>query len=153
MVGWSVLAGVCVLAIVTLVATLMDTGPPELPAGSDLVLPLAKLKPNKLFLFRYRIDGSTFAPLAVQRGPDGIIRAGFSVCRRCFRLGSYEWSGKVMCGHCRHVMMMPDPGTDTGTAKSGCALPWLEYSVEANNVTVRAATIQSEFQRLFVSRQ
>ena len=151
MVGWSALAAVCVLAFVTLWVMLTDTGPPELAAGSDLVLPLGKLKMNKLFLFRYRIDSSTLVPVAVQKGPDGTIHAAFAACRPCLKSGSYEWSGKVMCGHCRHIMKMPGPGAETPPTKSGCGLPKLEYTVEANSVTVRGATVKDEFAREFLT--
>ena len=151
--GWSVLGGVVAIACLALWATLTERGPIELETGSDLVLPLAKLKANKLFLFRYRIDSSTLAPVAVQRGQDGIIRAAFSTCRRCFRSGSYEWSTQLICGHCRHVMKMPDPKLMTEAAKSGCALPSLEYSLEADALFVRATTMQSEFSKQFGFRQ
>lgn len=149
MVGRAVLAGVSLLAIATLWVVLTDTGPRVLEAGSDLVVPLAKLKTNKLFLFRYRIDSSTLVPVAVQSGPDGMIHAAFAACHPCMKSGSYEWSGKVMCGHCRHVMKMPGPGTETPATKSGCGLPKLEYTVEANSVSVRGATIKDEFARQF----
>lgn len=147
---WAVLGGVAVLALVTLVATLVDTGPPELAAGSDLVLPIAKLKANKLFLFRYHLNSSTVVPLAVERVPDGTIRVAFGACRPCLKSGGYESSGKVMCGHCRHVMKLPGPGSEVPTGKN-CALPKLEYAVEESQIVVRAATIQSEFERQFVA--
>ena len=138
------------LALLALWFSLVEgRGWPELKEGSDLVLPLAKLKTNKLFLFRYRIDSSTLVPVAVQKGPDGTIRAAFAACRPCFRSGSYEWSGKVMCGHCRHVMKMPDPRPESGPAKSGCTLASLEYAVAADTLLVRGATIQSEFSKQF----
>jgi uncharacterized membrane protein len=148
---WSVLAGVCVLAIVALVVTLVDSGPPELAAGSDLVLPIAKLKTNKLFLFRYHLDSSTVIPLAVQRVPDGTIRVAFGACRPCLKSGGYESSGKVMCGHCRHVMKLPGPGSEIPTGKN-CALPKLEYGMDGSQLVVRAATIQSEFEKQFIGR-
>ncbi len=128
-------------------------GWPELKEGSDLELPLAKLKANKPFLFRYRIDSYTLAPVVVQKGADGSIRAAFAVCRPCFRSGSYEWSGKVMCGHCRHVMKMADAKTEVGATKSSCALPRLEYALEGDRLSVRGATIQSEFSRQFLGGQ
>lgn len=148
---WTVLASVGVLAIVTLVVTLVDTGPPELAAGSDLVLPVAKLKTNKLFLFRYHLDSSVVVPLAVERVPDGTIRVAFAACRPCLKSGSYESSGKVICGHCRHVMKLPGPGGEMPTGKN-CALPKVEYAVEGNRLLVQATTIQSEFGRQFVTQ-
>ncbi len=147
--GWSVLAGVFALAVVTLWATFTETRPRDLEAGSDVVLPLAKLKTNRLFLFRYHIDGSNLVPVALQKGPDGMIRAAFATCRRCFTSRNYESSGQLVCGHCRHVMRMPDPRTNSGAQKSGCALPSLEYAVESGRVFVRAATIESEFSSQF----
>lgn len=151
--GRSVLGGVVAIACLALWATLTERGPIELETGSDLVLPLAKLKANRLFLFRYRIDSSTLAPVAVQRGQDGIIRAAFSTCRRCFRSGSYEWSGQLMCGHCRHLMRMPDPRPESGLTKSGCALPSLAYSLKADTLFVRSAIMHSEFSKQFGVRQ
>jgi len=148
---WSVLAGVGVLAIVTLVVTLVETGPLELATGTDLVLPIGKLKTNKLFVFRYHLNASAAVPLVVQRVPDGTIRVAFAACRPCLKSGSYESSGKVMCGHCRHVMKLPGPGSEIPTGKN-CALPRLEYGVEGTQLVVRAATIQSEFERQFVAR-
>jgi uncharacterized membrane protein len=147
------LAGVCVLAIVTLAVTLMDTGPPQLPAGSDLVLPLAKLKANQPSLFRYHIDASTLAPVVVQKAADGSIGAAFGACRPCFKSGSYEWSGKLMCGHCRHVMKMADAKTEPSAKKSSCALPRLDYTFQGDRVVVREATILSEFSRQYSIRQ
>jgi hypothetical protein len=73
---------------------------------------VVQLKTNQLFLFRYRIDPSTAASVAVQRGSDGIIRAALALCRSCAESRNYELSGKVVCGHCRHVMKMPDPTTE-----------------------------------------
>lgn len=142
------------LALLALWFSLVEgRGWPELKEGSDLVLPLAKLKTNKLFLFRYRIDSSTLVPVAVQKGPDGTIRAAFTACRPCFRSGSYEWSGKVMCGHCRHVMKMPDPVKESDVKKSGCALPSLEYVVGGENLYVRGNIIAAEFSRQFLGGQ
>ena len=124
-------------------------GWPELSEGSDLVLPLAQLKANKLFLFRYRIDASTTAPVAVQRGSDGIIRAALASCRSCSKSQSLEWSGKVVCGHCRHVMKMPDPGTEPDEKKPGCVLPSLGYSIVGDRFLVRGEIIKAEFLRQF----
>ena len=149
----SVLASVCVLAIVTLAVTLMDTEPPQLPAGSDLVLPSAKLKANQLSLFRYHIDASTWVPLVVRKTADGSIGAAFGACRPCFKSGSYEWSGQLMCGHCRHVMKMADAKTEPNPKKSSCVLPRLDYTLEGDRVIVRGATIQSEFSRQYALRQ
>jgi len=152
--GWSVLAGVFVLAFFTLWASFAETSVPrELAAGSDIVLPLAKIKTGKLFLFRYHIDSSATAPVAVLRGPDGMIHATFAACRPCFKSGSYERSGKHMCGHCRHVMNVKDPKDQIPPAKSACMLLSLEYAVEGNILLVRAATIQSEFSRQFGIQQ
>lgn len=111
------------------------------------MLPLAQLKTNKLFLFRYRIDPSTAAPVAVQRGSDGIIRAALASCRSCSKSRNYELSGKVVCGHCRHVMNMPDPVREPDVKKSGCALPALEYAVGGGNLSVRGDIIEAEFRK------
>jgi uncharacterized membrane protein len=143
--GWSVLAAVLALALLTLWGSFTGTEPRELQAGSDLVLPLAQLKTNKLFLFRYRIDPSTAASVAVQRGADGIIRAALASCRSCFKSRNYEWSGKLVCGHCRHVMKMPDPVKELDVNKSGCALTALEYVVGDDSLSVRGDIIKAEF--------
>jgi uncharacterized membrane protein len=150
--GWGVLVAISTLALLTLWVSLKETEPRELQAGSDLALPLAQLKTNKLFLFRYRIDPSTAAPVAVQRGSDGIIRAALASCRNCSRSRNYELSGKVVCGHCRHVMKMPDPKTEPDVKKPGCALPSLGYSIEGDRVLVRGETISAEFFRQFRPR-
>ncbi len=147
--GWSVLAAVTALALLTLWFSFTGTEARELQAGSDLVLPLAQLKTNKLFLFRYRIDPSSVGPVAVQRGSDGIIRAALASCRSCSRSRSFESSGKLICGHCRHVMKMPDPGTQPDEKKPGCVLPSLGYSMEGDKVLVPGERIQAEFWRQF----
>jgi glucan phosphorylase len=62
---------------------LEDNGPPELNAGSDLVLPLARMKPTKLFLFRYRINTQRQRQLLFKRGLDRIVRAALALCPAC----------------------------------------------------------------------
>jgi uncharacterized membrane protein len=145
--GCSVLAAIFTLALLTLWTSFKETEPLELQAGSDLVLPLAQLKTNKLFLFRYRIDPSTAASVAVQRGSDGIIRAALASCRSCFQSRNYEWSGKLVCGHCRHVMKMPDPVQEPDEKKFGCALTALDYALAGGSLSVRGDTIKVEFVR------
>jgi uncharacterized membrane protein len=147
--GWGVLVAISTLALLTLWVSLKETEPRELQAGSDLVLPLAQLKTNKLFLFRYRIDPFTAAPVAVQRGSDGIIRAALASCRSCSKSRNYELSGKVVCGHCRHVMKMPDPTTEPDVKKPGCALPSLSYSIVDDRFLVRGEMMRAEFFRQF----
>jgi uncharacterized membrane protein len=138
------------LALLTLWFSLVEgRGWPELNAGSDLVLPLAQLKTNKLFLFRYRIDASTTAPVSVQRGSDGIIRAALASCPSCPKSRNYERSGKLVCGHCQHVMKMPDPTTEPDVKKTGCDLPSLGYSIVDNKFLVRGEVIRAEFLRQF----
>lgn len=138
------------LALLALWFSLVEARPgPELKEGSDLDLPIANLKAKKLFLFRYRIDASTTAPVAVQRGSDGILRAALASCRSCSKSQSLEWSGKVVCGHCRHVMKMPDPGTEPDMKKPGCALPSLSYSIVGDRFLVHGEMIRAEFLRQF----
>jgi hypothetical protein len=63
-VRWSVFGGLLALAALTLWFSLRDEiGPAEFKEGSDLSLPRARLKPGKLFLFRYRIDPSITTPV------------------------------------------------------------------------------------------
>lgn len=113
--------------------------------GGGYCVASRKLKPKKLFLFHYRMDSSTLVPLAVQKGMDRTIHASFAACRPCFRSGSYEFSDKVMCGHCRHIMTMTEAKAETSPAKSSCALPRIEYAMEGDKLLVHAATIESEF--------
>ncbi len=150
--GWSVLAAVFALALLTLWSSFKETEQRELQVGSDLVLPLTQLKTNKLLLFRYHIDSSMVAPVAVQRGSDGIIRAALASCRSCSKSRNYEWSGKLVCGHCRHVMKMPDPATEPDGKKPGCALPSLGYSIVGDSFIVRSERISAEFSRQFRPR-
>ncbi len=150
--GWSVLAAIFTLALLTLWVSLTETEPRELQAGSDLVLSLAQLKANKLFLFRYHIDPSTTASVAVQKGSDGIIRAALASCRSCSKSRNYEWSGKLICGHCRHVMKMPDRTTEPDAKKPGCALPSLGYSIVGDRFLVRGEMISAEYSRQFKPR-
>lgn len=147
--GWSVLVVISTLALLTLWVSLKETEPRELQAGSDLVLPLAQLKTNKLFLFRYRIDSSTVALVAVQRGSDGIIRAALAACRSCSKSRNYESSGKVVCGHGQHVMKMPDQTMKPDVKKPGCALPPLSFSTVDDRFLVRGEMMRAEFFRQF----
>jgi uncharacterized membrane protein len=138
------------LALLTLWFSLVEgRGWPELNTGSDLVLPLAQLKTNKLFLFRYHVDASAVASVAVQRGPDGIIRAALASCRSCSKSRNFERSGNLVCGHCRHVMKMPDPTTEPDGKKPGCALPSLAYSIVDDRFLLRGEMIRAEFLRQF----
>jgi uncharacterized membrane protein len=136
------------LALLTLWFSLVEgRGWPELNAGSDLVLPLAQLKSNKLFLFRYRIDPSTVASVAVQRGSDGIIRAALASCPSCPKSRNYERSGKLVCGHCQHIMKLPDPVKEPDVKKSGCTPTGLEYVIGGANLYVRGEVIEAAFVR------
>lgn len=149
-VRWSVFAGVFALAGLTLWVSVRDEiGPPVLNAGSDLVLPLARLKPGKLFLFRYRTGLSVTTPVAVQKGSDGIVRAALASCRACPSSRNYEWSGHLMCGHCRHAMKMPDSGTRPDEKKPGCVVASLAYSIAGDKLFVRSETIEAEYARQF----
>ncbi len=147
--GWSVITAVFAIALAALWSSFTESRARELESGSDLVLPLANLKANKLLLFRYRIDAFTTTPVAVQRGSDGIFRAALASCRSCSKSQSFEWSGKVVCGHCRHVMKMPDQGTEPDVKKPGCALPSLSYSIVDDRFLVRGEMIKTEFLRQF----
>ena len=149
-VRWSVFGGLFVLAALTLWFSLREeSGAPELQAGSDLFLSLKRLKPGPLFLSRYRIDPSTTTPVAVQKGFDGIIRAALASCRACPKSRNYEWSGRLICGHCQHVMKMPEPGTRPDAKKPGCVLASLAYSIAGDELLVRSETIEAEFTQQF----
>lgn len=151
--GWSVLVVISTLALLTLWVSLKETEPRELQAGSDLVLPLAQLKTDKLFLFRYRIDTSTVAPVAVQRGSDGVIRAAIAACPSCPKSRNYERSGKLVCGHCQHIMKMPDPVKEPDVKKSGCSLNGLEYVIGGENLYVRGEVIEAAIVRQLNTRK
>lgn len=149
-VRWSVFGGVLALAALTLWVSVRDeNGSPELKAGSDLALPLAALKPGRLFLFRYRIDPSIAIPVAVQKGSDGIVRAALASCRACAKSQNYEWSGRLICRHCQHVMKMPDPTTKPDEKRPGCALASLAHSIVGDELLVRGETIEAEYSRQF----
>lgn len=149
-VRWSVFAGIFALAGLTLWVSVRDeSGPPVVNAGSNLTLPLKRLKANKLFLFRYQIDPSTTTPVAVQKGSDGTIRAALASCRACARSQNYEWSGRLICGHCRHSMKMPDLGTRPDDKKPGCVLASLAYSTVGDQLVVQGETIVAEYSRQF----
>jgi uncharacterized membrane protein len=150
--GWSVLAAVTALALLTLWFSFTGTEARELQAGSDLVLPVAQVKTNKLFLFRYHVDASTSVSVAVQRGPDGIIRAALASCRSCSKSRNFERSGNLVCGHCQHIMKMPDPTTEPDGKKPGCALPSLAYSIVGDRFLLRGEMISAEFSRQFRPR-
>lgn len=146
----SVFAGVFALAGLTLWVPVRDeSGPPVLKAGSDLTLLLKRLKANKLFLFRYQIDSASTTPVAVQKGSDGLIRAALASCRSCAGSQNYEWSGGLICGHCRHSMKMPDPGTRSDDKKLGCVLASLDYSTVGDQLLVHGETIVAEYSRQF----
>lgn len=147
--GWSVLTAVFTIALAALWSSLTESHVRELEPGSDLVLPLPQLKTNKLFLFQYDINASAAASVAVQRGPDGIIRAALASCRSCPRSRNFEWSGNLVCGHCRHVMKMPDPATEPDGKKPGCALPSLAYSIVGDQFLMHSETIEAEYSRQF----
>ncbi len=149
-VRWSVFGGVFALAALTLWFSFRDESEPTvLNAGSDLVLPLARLRPGKLFLFRYQSGASLGIPVAVQKGSDGTVRAGLALCRACPKSQNFEWSGRLICGHCRHVMRMPDPGTGPDEKKPGCVLASLAYSIVKDQVFVSSETIEAEYSRQF----
>jgi hypothetical protein len=142
---WSMFATVLGLGVLALWANLTNSEPRELEAGSDLVLRLGRLKTNTLLLYRYPVSPSVIAPVAVQKGLDGIVRAALATCRRCPKSSNYEWSGKLVCGHCQHVMKMPDPGKKPDVKDSGCVLRALGYEIAGDSFSVRGDTIKAEF--------
>ena len=149
MAGWGVFAAVFVIAIGALWGSFTENRVRDLEAGSDLWLPVSQVKTGRLLLFRYPIDLSSAATVAVQRGPDGIVRAALASCVRCSNSRNFEQSGKLVCGHCRHVMKMPDPGTEADGKKTGCALPPLDYQMEGDRFHLRGDSIRAEFRRQF----
>lgn len=116
--------------------------------GPQLQLPLDDLKAGKLRLFNYAIDSSTIVQLAVQRGDDGVLHVAFASCRSCRRFRHYKSFGKVICGHCGHSMKLPDPGA-VPAEKTNCVPVALPYSIEGDQLVVRAETVKDVLQRWY----
>lgn len=149
-VRWFMFGGVIALAVLTLWFSLRkENGPPELKAGSDVSLPLVRLKPGKLFLFRYHIDPYVTTQVAVQKGSDGIIRAALASCSACATSQNYEWSGRLICGRCRNAMKMPDPAVEPRERSEGCDLASLAYAIVGATLVVRGEAIEAEYSRQF----
>ena len=147
---WSIFTGVLALTVLTLWFSLRrESGPADLEPGADLSVPLAQLKPGKLFLFSYRIDPAVTTQIAVQKGSDGIIRAAFAACPACAGSKAYAWFGHLNCGRCRGAMKMPDPTTDLNAKRGGCDPPPLAYSIVGNKLVVSGEAIEAEYARQF----
>lgn len=148
------LAGFFVSILVVLVfaawfSSRVKTQRAALPAGSDLRVPLAELEERGVRLFTYTIDSATHIQLAVGRGDDGQIRAAFASCRMCSRFIHREWSGKIVCGRCNHVMRIPDAG-EQPRPKPDCVPVGLPYSIEESRVVVRGSAILDGYHRWFL---
>lgn len=87
-----------------------------------------------------------------QRGRDGVLRVAFGVCRKCQRFPHYVSQGKLMCGHCRHVIPLPEPGDNPDT-KKGCYSTSIPYAVENNELVVRSAAITEGFGKWYQAPQ
>jgi hypothetical protein len=119
------------------------------PAGSDIRLPLRNLKAGKFRLVEYSADGSTTVPVAVERADDKVVRVALGLCRNCWRSTPYAWSGKLMCGRCRHVMKLPDPKIAAEEKQGGCALTEVPYSVAGDELVVRGENVIAAVAREF----
>ncbi len=142
---------VAVLAGLTLWVNIRgDRNDATLAAGSDLRVELAKLKKGRFFYFTYPLHPSANIRLLLQRGSDGVVRASFVSCRSCFKRVSYnrDWGGQLICGHCNHVMKLPNPG-DKPSPKVNCVPVAIPYSVEGGQLTVHAQTIADTFQQWY----
>ncbi len=122
----------------------------ELAANSDLRLPLANLDPGDREYFTYPVDATTTVRFLIQRDSDRTLHAAFAVCRSCYgyHLPSYESWGRIMCGHCKHEMPIPDPGEEPAE-KSNCALVGIPFTVENEQLVVRGHAIADQFQRWY----
>ena len=92
-------------------------------------------------------NASTAAPVAVERGSGGMIRAAIASCHSRSESRNYELSGKVVRGHRKHIVKMPDPTTEPDGRKPGRAVRSLAYSIVGDRLLLGCEMISAEFSR------
>ena len=119
-----------------------------LAPGSDVQVRMADLKPGKLHLLSYAIDPSTTTRLAIQRGEDGALRVAFGSCRNCRSYRHYEWSSKLVCGHCNHSINLPN-ADERPAEKADCKSVAIPYALKDEHLIVQGTAITEEFRRWY----
>jgi len=111
-------------------------------ANSDFTYDLAQLEPGQTRFFTYPTSSSERSRLLVTRDSKGVIRASFASCTVCYsdRREHRLRKGKLICGRCQSAMRLGDQN-ERLTADKGCVAVPVPFSVENNEVRVRARAI------------
>lgn len=116
--------------------------------GQNLLLAAASLRPRQAMWFTYPTSSDRLR-LVVQRDEAWRIRVAYGTCKMCYTArATHEWiSGQLICGRCRQVMRLADPGEEITPAKGCIAVP-VPFRSEGGKIVVQAKDIERHLEDL-----
>ena len=111
-----------------------------LPPDGDVRLPAKQFEDGRAHFYRYVTAGGREVRFFVIETPDGVVRAAFDSCERCYRQRrGYRQAGHTMvCNNCRRVF----PSSGIGLVKGDCNPSPVERAVEGDRVLLKTSTLE-----------
>jgi uncharacterized membrane protein len=124
-----------------------DTRPTELAVGTDLHVPMSRLKDGVILLFEYSDRART--RFVVTKALNREIEVALAECPYCYHQSAEPnvvLSGKVICGRCKGPMPIPESAR-TGSQPT-CELLRIPYHTHGNEIVIASDAVVAELQEL-----
>ncbi len=124
-----------------------DTRPTELAVGTDLHVPISRLKYGAMLLFEYSDRAKT--RFVVTKASDGQIEVALAACPYCYHRSAAPnvmLNGKVICDRCQGPM--PTPGHVRPESQRTCELLRIPYHTQGSEIVIAYDSVEAELQEL-----